>query len=231
MEGALELFLSNSKVSAAAANTDLAYEGVMHHRLVVLRPDYLLVADILNSSDNAEHIFDWMYHNLGESITSAQATTETEPEDGQGFEYVEDCRRGKSEGTVVADIVNGEHTVRVIMAADGQSEVMIGTGPGESIMHRVPTLFVTRRGTSARFAATVDPTPAGSLPSVVSVEAEADGEGLVVTVQLLDETVEVFGYDPAGRKRTVRGVSTSARLVCLRQEANGWAVIGESESR
>ena len=38
VEGALELFLSNSKVSAAAANTDLAYEGVMHHRLVVLRP-------------------------------------------------------------------------------------------------------------------------------------------------------------------------------------------------
>ena len=127
----------------------------MHRRLVVLRPDYLMVADILNSSDGGEHTFDWMYHNLGESITSEQTTTAGEPDEGQGFEYVEEVRRGESAGAVAADIVKGEHTVRVILAAGGPSEVMVGTGPGESVMHRVPTLFVTRRGTSTRFAATI----------------------------------------------------------------------------
>lgn len=52
---------------------------------------------------------------------------------------------------------------------------------------------------------------------------------MVVRVELTGGAVDVYGYDPSGSERVVAGVSTSARLVCLRQEANGWVVIGESE--
>jgi hypothetical protein len=226
--GNLELFFTNDELSAAAANTDLAYEGVIHHRLLVLRQDYLLVADVLKSTDGVVRTFDWMYHNLGESITSEQATDQVVAGDGQGFEYLEDCRRGEATGPVEASITHGDHSIRVIVAEDGESGVMIGTGPGESVMHRVPTLFVTREGGAAQFAAAIDANTNGRL-TVKSVVSESVGGGLVVTVVLTDGGVEMYGYDPSGSERSVAGTTTSARLICLEKDEDGWVVVGESE--
>jgi oligo-alginate lyase len=224
-----ELFLTNDEVSAAAAYVDEAYENVVHHRLIVLRPDYLLTADILDTSDGNDHTFDWTYHNLGESITSAQATEVAAPDTGQGFEYVEDCRRGATEGDIASEICNGENQTNVMVVGSGASEVMIGTGPGESVMDRVPTIFVTRRGTSARFVATIDPTPADGEPTVGSVTSEDVGDGVVVTVTLTDGVREVYAYHSAGLSREVNGFTTTSKLICLKSDGDGWAKLAESD--
>jgi hypothetical protein len=229
VEGALECFLTNEEVSAAAANTDQAYAGVMHRRLLVLRQEYLVVADILADEGGREHTFDWMYHNLGESISSDQAIESSGAGDGRGFEYLEDCFRGVTEGAIGADIIQREHKVRIRVAAAEQSEILTATGPGESVMHRVPVLFVTRRGTEARFAATIDPGDEKGDSVVRSVSSAESGSGLVISVELTDGTREVFGYDPAGAARHVEGIQTQATLICLKQEGDGWAVLGESE--
>lgn len=229
VEGALELFLTNEHLSAAAANTDQAYAGVMHHRLLVMRPTYLLVADILDSGDGREHTFDWMYHNVGESVSSAEAPVAAAPGEGQGFEYLEDCRRGETSGPISAQIQNGDHAVHVMMAEDGRSDVLIGSGPGESVMDRIPMHMVTRKGTAARFATTIGTGALGGESPVQSVSAMDEGAGVVVRVILSDGMMETYGYDPEGSQRKVEGVSTSARLLCLRREGNDWQPIGESE--
>ncbi len=229
VEGALECFLTNEEVSATAANTDQAYAGVMHRRLLVLRQDYLVVADILTDESGREHTFNWMYHNLGESISSDQALEPSGAGDGQGFEYLEDCLQGVTDGAISADIIQGEHTVRIQVAADGESEILTATGPGESVLHRVPSLFVTRRGSDARFAAAIDPGDEKGDSVVQSISSVGSGSGLIISVELVGDTREVFGYDPEGEDRQVEGIRTQSTLICLKQEGNGWVVMGESE--
>jgi hypothetical protein len=43
--------------------------------------------------------------------------------------------------------------------------------------------------------------------------------GYVIRVRLQNNSEELFAYDPTGGRRTVAGVETQSKLLCLRQEA------------
>ena len=222
VEGNLELFVASPELSATAASVDRAYEGVLHRRLLVLRPGFLVVADVLMATDGADHVFDWMYHNRGEGISSPAAQAADDAPEGQGFEYLQDVRTGKADGTVRATVATGEDRVEVTVGAEAGTEVLTGTGVGESVMDRVPLVFVTRRGKVASFAAAVDPTRGRETGEVEDISiADHESSGYTVRVRLRDGSEEVYAYDPQGKPRKTEGVTSRAKLLCLRRETGG----------
>lgn len=230
VEGELELFVENQHFAAAAANVDTAYEGIAHHRLLLMRPSYLLVADVLNATDGMDHIFDWMYHNRGESIESPHAQAEGDAPEGQGFEFIESVRCGQTDEIIRANVKQGNNHLHIVVNDGADSEVMVGTGVGESVLDRVPLLFVTRKGSSAKFAAVIDPTQGDQEPHVSGVHIEeSDSGGVVITVRMNSGKEELFAYDPEGNPRTLAGVETSAKLLGIRRGlGEGVEVLGES---
>ena len=217
----LELFMATDDLAAAAARVDEAYDGIVHHRLMVLRPGFLVVADVLNGTDGRDHTFDWLYHNVGESISSDQASEEGQIPEGQGFEYIQSARIGKTDGLVRTVIGNRGDQIHVFVSGASESEVLTGTGVGGSVLDRVPVLMVSRKGPSARFAAVFDPAKGDAPSEVVDVTVEDLSSGILVGVKLADGVSEYFAYDPAGVKRTVLGVGTDAKLLCLRSDRDG----------
>ena len=219
-EGQAELFVTAPDLCAVAAHSEGAYPGVVHRRLLVLRPGFLVVADVLTGADRKTHTFDWLYHNRGEGIASSAATQETTAPAGQGFEYLKDLRRGEAAGSIQAMVSMGSEGVNVHVNGDAGSEVLVGTGVGESVLDRVPLLMVTRRGESARFAALIEPTSSGQSGVVEKVEMENHAtSGYVIRVQLRDKSEELYAYDPSGSRRVVEGAQTDAKLLCLRRES------------
>ena len=231
VEGVGELFVASPELSAAAAYTDAAYAGIMHRRLLILRPGFLAVADVLTATDGKDHTFDWMYHNLGDGISSTAAQQADQAPEGQGFEYLEDVRRGRTDGPIRATVDVGKDRVQVTVNGEANSEVLIGTGVGESVLDRVPLVFVTRRGQAARFAAAIEPV-AGDGPEEIEDVAFVDHEtsGYVIRIRLRDGGEEVYAYDPKGAARNVEGIETGSKLLCLRREASGeYEVLAEEE--
>ncbi|MCH2665689.1 heparinase II/III family protein [bacterium] len=207
-EGVGEWFGHNDDLAAAVARVDSAYEGVTHRRMLVLRPGYLLVVDELKDRSGRERVYDWLYHNVGQSISSDTAEKESSPPEGQGFEFIEEVRTGVTDGLIRASVdMNGDAADIVIDGQEG-STVLIATGVGESVLDRIPMVMVTRRGTSARFGAVVEPRKGAGQSRMDLVTAEE--EGLSATVQLTDGSQERFTYtdgefnavilDPDGRE-------------------------------
>lgn len=230
VEGELEFFAENENFAAAAAVVDTAYKDIIHHKLLVMRPNYMLAVDIVNATDGDVHTFDWMYHNRGESITSDQAQVEADAPEGQGFEFIDAVRRGETDDVIRADVTNGEGRIHLVVNDEAGSEVLIGMGVGESVLDRVPLLYVTRTGTSALFGAVIEPIIGDAEPeaSVVHVNQSEQG-GLVVTVLMNSGKEELFTYDPEGCTRTLAGIETSEKLLAIRRgNGEGVEVLGTS---
>jgi len=222
VEGTSELFVVSPELSATVAHTDKAYEGIMHQRLLILRPGFLVVTDVLTATDGKDHTFDWMYHNLGNKIQSDSAQQSAEPPNGQGFEYLEDVRRGTTDESIRATVTLNEDRVEITINAEAGSEVLVGSGVGESVLDRVPLIFVTRQGQNARFAAVIEPV-SGNKPSDVADVAILDHKngGYLIRIRLRDGKDEVYSYDPKGIARNVEGIETCSKLLCLKQESTG----------
>ena len=222
MEGKLELFIASPEFSAVAANVDKAYKDIMHRRLLILRPDFLIVADALEANDGKEHLFDWIYHNLGDKITSDIANQAGEIPKGQGFEYIQDMLIGTTDGIIRAFVNMGDDKVQIIVNDEAGSKVLIGTGVGESVLHRVPLLFVNRSGEKAYFVSVIEPVPSGNQGQVKSIKFEKHKtSGYLIFVELQDGSEELYSYDPDGNTRKVEGMETNSKLFCLRREKGG----------
>lgn len=228
--GHLELFVENEHFAAAAAYVDEAYEGIVHHKLLVMRPEYLLTVDILNATDGNDHTFDWMYHNRGDGVVSPQAVEPSDAPEGQGFDFIEAVRRGSSDGGIRANVAQGQDHIHLFVNGQEGSEVLIGTGVGESVLDRVPLLFVTRKGASASFASVIEPVQGKGAPNVKSVNIRPfDQGGYVIDVLLESGKDEVFYYDPNGQERQIESVETTEKLLVIRRGLDGGVeVLGKS---
>ncbi len=230
VEGTSELFVASPELSAAAAHTDKAYEGILHRRLLILRPGFLVVADVLEATDGKNHTFDWMYHNRGDAISSDAAHQANDAPEGQGFEYIDGVRTGTTDMTIRATVAIGKDHVEVTVNGESGSDVLLGTGVGESIMDRVPLVFVTRSGQGARFAATIEPVTGEQTAEVEDVVfLDHETSGYLIRIRMRDGGEEVYSYDPDGGTRNVEGVETQSKLLCLRRAANGdYEVLAEA---
>ncbi len=230
VEGTNELFVASPELSAAAAYTDKAYEGILHRRLLILRPGFLVVADVLTATDGKHHTFDWMYHNRGDNISSDVARRADDAPEGQGFEYIEDVRRGETDALIRATVLMDKDCVKVTVNGESGSKVLVGTGVGESIMDRVPLVFVTRSGQEARFAATIEPVMDDQTAEIEDVAfLDHETSGYLIRIRMQDGGEEVYAYDPEGTTRNVEGIETRSKLLCLhRKGIGGYEVLAEA---
>ncbi|MBD3183508.1 hypothetical protein GF312_14530 [Candidatus Poribacteria bacterium] len=222
--GKYDLFVTNSRVSAAAAYTNDAYGDVTHHRLIVLRPDFLVVFDMLKS--NHEHTFDWIYHNLGKDISCPAALQADDVPEGQGFEYIQDIKTGITDKTIKAVVLMDETRVEIMVNAEADSGVMTGTGVGESIKHRVPLIFVTRKGKETKYAAVIEPVMEGQEGKIQDIKITDIG----IVVEMKNGDMELYSYSPEGVSRNIEGINTESKLLCLYKKAGQkYEVMTESE--
>ncbi len=100
-QGRLELFGDADGWAAAAAACTEAYPGVTHRRLLVLSPQYLLVADRLVATDGRERRFDWCYHHLAAEIgCDAALAAAAAPAGYDGAEFVQHVQAGATGGPI-----------------------------------------------------------------------------------------------------------------------------------
>ncbi len=183
-EGRLLFFEAGALAVAAEAACDSAYSGVEHRRLLVLFEDYLLVVDDLNAGGQ-HRCFDWMYHNRAESVHCDGLSAGDLSGRLEGGEYIANTRFLKTDSPPRVSFQNERITTHVNVDPQG-STIWTGDGPGESVSDRVPLMVVTREGSSARFAAAVEPVRAGAAARVRGVSMDETGTGIVINVERTD---------------------------------------------
>ncbi len=214
--GTLRLFAGNEQYTAVVADCDTAYKGVAHRRLLVMTPTYLLVFDRLDSPDK-DRRFDWFYHNRGSEpkcdAAVEQADFSTQP---PGYQYLRNVRQGTSDALIRVAFLDNPVTTYLTVGGEARSQVLVGDGPGSSILERVPLGIIRRTGRQAHFAAVIEPVTGSGQPSVSSVAwrqengrvtievASAKGLDSVhltdgLEIQIASGGKSVFTSRPAGR--------------------------------
>ncbi len=180
--GALRLFAGNDQYAAVVADCDTAYKGVAHRRLLVMTPTYLLVFDRLDSPDK-EHQFDWLYHNRGCQVRCEAATDPADlSAEPPGYQYIRNARQGTSDGMIRVAFHDESVTTHVTVAGEAPMQVVVGDGPGSSILDRVPLAMIRRTGRGTRFVAVIEPVTGSEKPSVSSVAWRQENDDVMVEV-------------------------------------------------
>jgi hypothetical protein len=180
--GKLLHFKQDDNYTAVAASCDEAYPGVRHTRWLVMTDAYLVVLDELHC--DAEHQFDWLYHNRGRKAVSEAAQNEGRLAGKfQGSEYIQNATQGVTADTIRIRFEDEKVPVHLTMAAGPDTTVTVGNGVGGSITDRVPMAMIRRTGRDVQFAAVLEPTAAGGKPQVTGVRIVQAGDTAKVLVQ------------------------------------------------
>jgi hypothetical protein len=180
--GKLLRFESKDVYTVAGARCDDAYPGVKHTRWLLLTGTYLLVVDKLQS--DAEHRFDWLYHNKGQRLTCAAAAENVSLAGAvPGGEYIHNAQRGTTGELIRARFEDAGVATCLTMAAHEGTLVTTGEGVGGSVNDRVPMLMVGTEGREASFAAVLEPVPTDGRPQVTDLRLTATAEGMAITVK------------------------------------------------
>lgn len=178
VEGELLAFGANEHFAAVLARSDEAYPGVRHDRLLMMTPEYLLVVDRLTPDDDGEHAYTWAYHNRGTSATCDQGT---EPVDLTGADdwrkYLQATRHGPVTAPALVTFADDDLTTRLTLCWPGEGRLLLGDGPGASVMDRVPLAMLDTRAGATWFAATLEPVPDGAEPRIADLTIRTDRDG------------------------------------------------------
>jgi len=189
--GKLERFAATESHAAVVASCDAAYPGVRHRRMLCMTPAYLLVLDCLAAEKPRQ--FAWVYHNRGTSVRCAAAEQGgAATEAAAWWQYIANRKTGATDGAIRVEFADRQVATHLSMAAGGRSEVLIGDGPGESVLERVPLVMIRRRGRAARFACVLEPLARGGTPAVTAVETEQTPTAARVTIRRRDTTDTVI---------------------------------------
>ncbi|MDO8540162.1 MAG: heparinase II/III family protein [Opitutaceae bacterium] len=199
--GKLESYGATAAWSAVVARCDDAYPGVAQRRLLAVTPSYVLVFDELDSS--VARRFDWLYHGRGSAVT-CDAAREKEPagKEYPGWNYVQNVRWGPTNESVQIHFRDGDVTTGLTLAGADGTEVRTGDGVGASIVDRIPLTMVTRRSTSARFAAVIEPVKASHAPDAATINVEQMTDRARITVERAGGR-DVFVLNSAGALEVV----------------------------
>jgi len=225
-DGRLLAFAANDSYAAVAAEAGPAFENVTHRRFLLLTPTYLLVVDRLNSKDDKEHTFDWVYHNRGGKATCDLPMADATLGDHPGYRYLKDVS-GHSLGKAgnVAVTFPAEKVTTHLRAAslpyDQAFTVFTATGPFRSVEDRVPMTVVRCTGSDVWFAAVLEPCQAGQKPRVKNIEIDLGGRGIPVRVHRSDggESVMFLGGDVSKFEVHSAGAGERWQLVLEAQNA------------
>jgi hypothetical protein len=180
--GKLESFDRKDGYTAVAASCREAYSGVEHKRLLFMTGTYLLVLDELHSE--ADHRFDWLYHNKGARVVCDQARDSVTPAaDYPGGEYIQNARQGTTDDPIRVRFEDEGVTTCLTLAGSPGTAVTTCDGVGASVDDRVPMAMIGRNGRNVRFAAVLEPVRKGDQPQVTEVRLAEAGDGVAITVQ------------------------------------------------
>ena len=85
------------------------------------------------------------------------------------MEYLKRLKGGESEKTVRVRFEDETIRTHLTLASAAGTRVLIGDGVGGTVEERVPVACFTRRGTSVRIAAVLEPVRAEGKPSITDV--------------------------------------------------------------
>lgn len=179
--GRLEAFVGGAHLQVARATVDRAYPGIVLARTLLLADAYLV--DVTQAQSDAEHTYDWAYHNYG-TLSSPLAFT---PAQGlgsaNGYEYLQNARLAHAEGDWEAHwLMAADQQVRLRMAGAPGTEVWAAEGlvaattGDETSPEAVPLVIARRHGRSTRYVALVE--PYGRAPAIgqlTRLAASVDG--------------------------------------------------------
>jgi len=209
--GKLQFFTANDSYTAILASCDGAYEGVIHKRLFVLTPTYLLVFDDLTG--DKENRFDWIYHNRGLKVTcDAASKTAAIEQDYPGLEYIKNIKQGTTDDVVVVEFQGDTVTTHLTIAGQTGTGVLIGDGPAGSVLERVPCTMVTRYGRHVRFAGLLEPVEPGNKPTVTDISF-SDEHGTATITVVRGKNIDTITLSPADELEV-----KSNGIVMLRRE-------------
>ena len=181
--GALDLFEQASDYTAVAARCDEAYAGVQHKRWLVMTADYLLVFDELHA--DADHRFEWLYHNRGDEILCDVAQEHIDPRDRfDGGEYLQNARRGTASETIRLRFEDANVETYLTVAGQEGTSVLVADGVGASVTDRIPMTAIGREGRHVCFAAVVEPVRKGEEAQVTHLRCKEQGRSVAIDVEL-----------------------------------------------
>jgi len=153
------------------ADAGPAYAGASLRRKEIMTPRYILEITSAKSADDAEHTFDWVYHNFGQQELSLAMQPYFGFARHDGYQHL----TGNQASEPAAD---WQDTFR-ISAGDGlvdrgmhlwmlpdthsdgmpglKTKVVSGFGLGPDLKVPVPYVLLRRRGRSAQFVALMEP--------------------------------------------------------------------------
>ena len=153
--GRLTLFESHPGFSIAQAECDTAYKSVLMRRTLVLTEDYLI--DVFAVESEAEHTYDWVYHNYGELKPDLPVEPVDSPAgESHGYQHMKDVRSAATDKTWSARFAQPDTSVCLTMAGGERTEVHFGMGIGHRL-RPCPMLFARRQAKATTFVSVVEP--------------------------------------------------------------------------
>jgi hypothetical protein len=183
--GELNFMVTADGMDILQADAGAFYEGVRMNRTMVVTEGTILIVDRVRS--NRAHTYDWVYHNRGKLNTGFKRRKLRTPlHDGEGFDVIQDLRRGQPEDEWRATFRQEDSGVRLIMAKNrGTDAVYTGVGPAniDSLgigfeAEEVPFVIARRNSRRTTFASALQ--IFGSRPSkdsLVRVPVEKPDQG------------------------------------------------------
>jgi hypothetical protein len=187
------------------------HKEVTHTRRVLfLKPDYWVVVDTLSASDDAEHVYESLFHlDADEAVSDESLNVSTADPDRANLTIVPMT----SEGLGV-EIVKGKEDDPV-------------QGWGNDPWRPVPTAIYTQKGSGTTWMAyalyPTRPGEAARIASVAPIGATDDTVGLIVAFENGASDTVLIGQIP-GQEYTVGDYATDAEAVIVRTCSEGETV-------
>jgi hypothetical protein len=171
-QGKCLAFGSEKGIEYAMADAGNIYKGVRFVRTTALLGANLVLC-VDQARSDGDHVLDLACHLPGqwEQLPAGQPWS---PPDLPGYKYIKDATtRSGSDGLVLPVRLRGEGKTALTLAGGEPTEVVTGTGIGQSTRDRVPLALFRRRARQTAFAwsLALDGTAAKLRPLVVRDEA------------------------------------------------------------
>ncbi|MBD1381017.1 heparinase II/III domain-containing protein [Metabacillus arenae] len=167
VEGELQLSFHEPGFGFMKAGVPEAYPGVTYERAVLADQNYIV--DWFHAGDSTKvHQYDLSLHGLGEYTTNLSLSPRQQPVGTEnGYQHIAEPKSAVTseiwEGTWMKESGKGLH---MISMPTGESEVIVGNGPGPSTEPNVKIPMVIQRisGNEANFATVLQPLKSGENP-------------------------------------------------------------------
>ncbi|SPE37028.1 exported hypothetical protein [Candidatus Sulfopaludibacter sp. SbA3] len=168
--GVLEGFDAASK--SVSAHCDNTYPDVRLRRALRLQEHLVVDAFRVTDAKGAQHQYDYVLHIDGRFDASS---TPLEPRSGKlgqtcGYPFVDQKQRGTVNGSFTLTFSNNGKQLRVWVAGDEATEVIIADGLTNSPDRRMTMLVLRRKAADTGFLAVFEPVNPGDAVNAVRIE-------------------------------------------------------------